>query len=59
MTLENRLTSTPSFFCELIEMIYRAEGVEPDAEESTEESRNIATNAYNLLGTPYYCRSNE
>lgn len=51
MTLENRLASTPSFFCELIEMIYRAEGVEPDAEESTEQSRNIATNAYRLLST--------
>ncbi|MEY8198390.1 MAG: hypothetical protein RPS47_04055 [Colwellia sp.] len=51
MTLENRLASSPSFFCELIQLIYRAEGVEPDAAESTEQSRNIATNAYRLLST--------
>jgi len=51
VTLENRLASTPSFFCELIQLIYRAEGVEPDAAESTEQSRNIATNAYRLLST--------
>lgn len=51
VTLENRLASTPSFFCELIQLIYRAEGVEPDSAESTEQSRNIATNAYRLLST--------
>ncbi|WP_375057401.1 hypothetical protein [Zobellella sp. DQSA1] len=51
VTLENRLASTPSFFCELIQLIYRAEGVESDAAESTEQSRNIATNAYHLLST--------
>lgn len=51
MTLENRLASTPRIFCELIQMIYRAEGVEPDVEESTEQSRDIATNAYRLLST--------
>jgi hypothetical protein len=49
VTLENRLASTPSFFCELIQLIYRAKGVEPDASESTEENCNIATNAYRLL----------
>ena len=51
VTLENRLASNPSFFCELIQLIYRAEGVEPDAVESTEQSRNIANNAYHLLST--------
>ncbi|HIF9060190.1 TPA: hypothetical protein ACX6MH_000337 [Photobacterium damselae] len=49
VTLENRLASNPSFFCELIQLIYRAEGVEPDAAESTEQRRNIAKNAYRLL----------
>jgi hypothetical protein len=49
ITLENRLASDPNFFCELIQMIYRAEGVLP--EESSEQSRNIATNAYRLLST--------
>lgn len=51
VTLENRLASTPNFFCELIQLIYRAKGVEADATESTEHSRSIATNAYRLLST--------
>ncbi|MHA7230716.1 hypothetical protein ACVT98_17825 [Vibrio campbellii] len=49
VTLERRLASTPSFFCELIQLIYRAKGVEADAVEPTEQSRNVATNAYRLL----------
>lgn len=51
VTLEDRLSSTPSFFCELIQLIYRAEGVEPDEVETTEHSRLIATNAYRLLSS--------
>ncbi len=47
ITLENRLASDPNFFCELVQMIYRAEGAEP--EEPSEQRRNIATNAYHLL----------
>ncbi len=47
ITLENRLASDPNFFCDLIQIIYRAEGSEP--EESSEKRRNIATNAYRLL----------
>ncbi len=47
ITLENRLASDPNFFCELIQLIYRAKGAEP--EEPSEKSRNIATNAYRLL----------
>ncbi len=47
ITLENRLASDPEFFCELIQLIYRAEGVEQ--EEPSEQRRNIATNAYRLL----------
>ncbi|RUO31638.1 hypothetical protein CWE12_01165 [Aliidiomarina sedimenti] len=49
ITLENRLASDPHFFCELIQIIYRAEGAEP--EEPSEQRRNIATNAYRLLST--------
>lgn len=49
ITLENRLASDPNFFCELVQIIYRAEGVEP--EEPSEHRRNIATNAYRLLST--------
>ena len=49
VTLENRLASDPGFFSELIQLIYRAEGAEP--EEPSEQHRNIATNAYRLLST--------
>lgn len=48
ITLENRLASDPNFFCELIQLVFRAEGAEPE-EESSEQHRNIATNAYRLL----------
>ena len=47
VTLENKLTSDPSFFCELIQIIYRAYGVEP--EETSEKQLNIANNAERLL----------
>ena len=49
-TLENRLASDPGFFCELIQLIYRADGEEPEKEPS-QEHRDIATNAYRLLST--------
>lgn len=48
ITLENRLASDPGFFCELIQLIYRAEGAELK-EEPSQQHRNIATNAYRLL----------
>ncbi|EIO3982213.1 hypothetical protein [Vibrio vulnificus] len=51
VTLENRLASTPGFFCELIQLIYRPKGIEADTAEPTEQSRSIATNAYRLLST--------
>ncbi len=50
VTLENRLASDPSFFCELIQLIYRSEGEESN-ENPSPQQRNIATNAYNLLST--------
>lgn len=49
LTLEHRLASNPVFFCELIQLMYRAKGVEPGAVEQTEQRRRIATNAYCLL----------
>jgi uncharacterized cupin superfamily protein len=48
--LENRLASDPAFFCELIQLIYRAKGSEVEKEPS-EQSRNMANNAYRLLST--------
>lgn len=51
VTLENRLASTPSFFCELIQLVYRAKGIAADAAVQTELSRSIALNAYRLLST--------
>lgn len=51
VTLENSLSSNPSFYCELIQLIYCAEGVDPDTSELTEQNRSIADNAYRLLST--------
>jgi len=50
VTLENRLASDPGFFCELIQLIYRAKGEESKKEPSPQQC-NIATNAYSLLST--------
>ena len=50
ITLENKLASDPSFFCELIQLIYRAAGEEPK-EEPSPQHRDIATNAYRLLSS--------
>lgn len=50
ITLENRLASDPGFFCELIQLIYRADCEEPEKEPS-QQHRDIATNAYRLLST--------
>ena len=49
ITLENRLASDPNFFCELIQLTYRAEGVQ--SKELNEQKQNIATNAYHLLSS--------
>jgi hypothetical protein len=48
--LENRLASDPNFFCELIQLTYRAKG-EESKENPSPKQRNIATNAYRLLST--------
>jgi hypothetical protein len=50
LTLEMKLASEPSFFCELVQLIYRAEGAEKESEPS-EQRRQMATNAYRLLSS--------
>lgn len=49
VTLENKLASSPDFFCELIQLIYSAKGSEQNTRVPTKKNRNIATNAYRLL----------
>lgn len=46
-TLEYRLVSDPSFFCEVIGIVYKSD--KKQKEELTEKRRNIAKNAYRLL----------
>ena len=48
-TLENRLSSDPEFFCEVIRLIYRSEKVTEPAKKFSEQDKAIAENAYNLL----------
>jgi len=50
VTLEKKLASEPGFFCELIQLIYRAKGAENEGEPS-EQHRKMATNAYRLLSS--------
>jgi len=50
VTLENRLASDPKFFCELIQLIYRAEG-ENTEEKPSEHKQKLALNAYRLFST--------
>lgn len=47
--LEDRLTSDPKFFCEVIRLIYRSKKEDQPLKEPTEESKAIATNAWRLL----------
>lgn len=50
MLLEQRLVDEPSFFCEVIQTIYRSDNEkEEHIEEPTEKQKSIATNAYSLL----------
>lgn len=49
MYLESRLASDPDFFCEVVRLIYRSEKEDHPADEPTEESKAIATNAWRLL----------
>ncbi len=48
-TLENRLSSDPEFFCEVIRLIYRSKKETEPAKEFSEQDKAVAENAYNLL----------
>ncbi|MDD1015526.1 hypothetical protein [Pseudomonas rubra] len=48
--LQEKLATQPSFFCELIRLIYRStKDQDNDVEEPTEQAKAIATNAWRLL----------
>jgi len=49
ISLERRLASDPEFFCMLIRSIFRSKKEDRLTEEPTEQVKNIAANAYNLL----------
>ena len=48
-TLENRLSSNPEFFCEVIRLIYRSKKETESPKEFSEQEKAIAENAYKLL----------
>ncbi len=47
--LERRLADEPSFFCEVIRIIFRSTKADGDSTPNTEQDPAIATNAYRLL----------
>ena len=47
--LGRRLANEPGFFCEVIRLVFRSKKEVRPTEETTEERKNIATNAYRLL----------
>ena len=47
--LESRLANDPEFFCEVIRLIYRPKKEDQPSIEPSEESKEIATNAWRLL----------
>lgn len=47
--LENRLASDPTFFCEVIRLIYRSKNEQQLEKEHSEHAKAIATNAWRLL----------
>jgi len=47
--LEGRLASDPSFFCEVIRLVFRSKNEERRTDEPTKEREQIAANAYRLL----------
>ena len=58
--LSRRLATEPEFFCEVIRIVFRSKKDERPSEESTEERKRIATNAYRLLSqwqTPPGCQT--
>ncbi len=47
--LEQRLSSDPEFFCEVIRTVFRSKNAKSPFEEPTEQQKNIAMNVYRLL----------
>jgi hypothetical protein len=47
--LEQKLADEPRFFCEIIRKIYLSKREEPEKKDTTEQEKNIASNAYRLL----------
>ena len=47
--LENRLASDPTFFCEVIRLIFRSKNEEKSGKEHSEHDKAVATNAWRLL----------
>ncbi|MDP2976098.1 MAG: hypothetical protein Q8N45_07795, partial [Anaerolineales bacterium] len=47
--LENRLATDPSFFCEVIRLVYRSKKEPKSEKEYTEQQKAFAINAYHLL----------
>ena len=48
-TLEFKLASTPEFFCEVIQLVFRARSEDPPTEEPPPETKSKAEKAYRLL----------
>ena len=48
-TLENRLASDASFFCEVISLAYQSKKEQKNVNDPTEHQQNLARNAYTLL----------
>ncbi len=49
VTLEKRLANDPEFFCEIIGLVYKSKHDKEDKPEATEQQRNQARLAYQLL----------
>jgi len=47
--LEQRLADDPEFFCEIIRTVFRSTKEDDQAKEQTEQQKNIASSAYDLL----------
>ena len=47
--LEKTLATNPDFFCEVIQLTFRSDNTDKDAEQSSEHQEALAANAYRLL----------
>ena len=48
-TIEGRLASNPSFFCEVIKAVFRSDKIKKEDHKPTEREQKVAENAYRLL----------